>query len=58
MPGVMGIYNRSQYLPEKLDALNRWMDRLEELAKNTHLSPPGIKIRLTRKYFQLFSYKH
>ncbi|CAK8741328.1 Prophage integrase IntS [Sodalis praecaptivus] len=33
MPGVMGIYNRSQYLPEKLDALNRWMDRLEELAK-------------------------
>ncbi|CAK8743474.1 hypothetical protein SODG_006610 [Sodalis praecaptivus] len=33
MPGVMGIYNRSQYLPEKLDALNRWMDRLKELAK-------------------------
>ncbi|WP_406704771.1 tyrosine-type recombinase/integrase [Sodalis sp.] len=32
MPGVMGIYNRSQYLPEKLDALNRWVDRLDELA--------------------------
>ncbi|CAJ0997348.1 tyrosine-type recombinase/integrase [Sodalis praecaptivus] len=32
MPGVMGIYNWSQYLPEKLDALNRWVDRLDELA--------------------------
>ncbi|EGF7435720.1 TPA: tyrosine-type recombinase/integrase [Escherichia coli] len=27
--GVMAIYNRSQYLPEKLDALNKWMERLE-----------------------------
>lgn len=27
--GVMAVYNRSQYLPEKLDALNKWMDRLE-----------------------------
>lgn len=26
--GVMAVYNRSQYLPEKLDALNKWMDRL------------------------------
>jgi len=26
--GVMSVYNRSQYLPEKLDALNKWMERL------------------------------
>ncbi|MGG2141616.1 tyrosine-type recombinase/integrase [Symbiopectobacterium sp. RP] len=41
MPGVMGIYNRSQYLPEKLDALNRWMDRLDELAAKSVL-PGGL----------------
>ncbi|MCW8353477.1 MULTISPECIES: tyrosine-type recombinase/integrase [Citrobacter] len=29
--GVMAVYNRSQYLPEKLDALNKWMERLELL---------------------------
>ncbi|CAK8737402.1 hypothetical protein SODG_001125 [Sodalis praecaptivus] len=54
MPGVMGIYNRSQYLPEKLDALNRWMDRLDILAKNTHLSPPGIKNQSDEKIFSTF----
>ncbi|CAK8736856.1 Prophage integrase IntA [Sodalis praecaptivus] len=43
MPGVMGIYNRSQYLPEKLDALNRWMDRLDELAKKHPFIPAGNK---------------
>lgn len=32
--GVMAVYNRSQYLPEKLDALNKWIDRLELLADN------------------------
>lgn len=26
--GVMAVYNRSQYLPEKLDALNKWTERL------------------------------
>ena len=31
--GVAGIYNRSQYLPEKLNALTVWSDRLE-LLKN------------------------
>lgn len=41
MPGVMGIYNRSQYLPEKLDALNRWMDRLDALAAKSVL-PDGL----------------
>ncbi|MBG6243465.1 MAG: site-specific integrase [Candidatus Symbiopectobacterium sp. Dall1.0] len=41
MPGVMGIYNRSQYLPEKLEALNRWMDRLDELAAKSVL-PDGL----------------
>lgn len=34
LPGVMAIYNRSLYLPEKLDALNKWFDRLELLAGN------------------------
>lgn len=34
MPGVMAIYNRSLYLPEKLDALNKWFERLELLAGN------------------------
>lgn len=29
--GVFAIYNRSQYLPEKLEVLNRWLDRLELL---------------------------
>ena len=29
--GVAGIYNRSQYLTEKLDALNKWQDRLKLL---------------------------
>lgn len=29
--GVMAVYNRSQYLPEKLDALNKWMERLDVL---------------------------
>ena len=30
--GVMAVYNRSQYLPEKLDALNKWVERLDVLA--------------------------
>ncbi|MBG6242816.1 MAG: site-specific integrase [Candidatus Symbiopectobacterium sp. Dall1.0] len=32
--GVMAVYNRSQYLPEKLDALNKWLERLDVLAGN------------------------
>lgn len=32
--GVMAVYNRSQYLPEKLDALNRWLERQDLLAGN------------------------
>ncbi|WP_324029524.1 tyrosine-type recombinase/integrase [Pantoea sp. JZ2] len=31
--GVMAVYNRSQYMPEKLDALNKWMDRLNLLSE-------------------------
>lgn len=31
--GVMAVYNRSQYLPEKLDALNKWMDRLSLISE-------------------------
>lgn len=34
LPGVMAIYNRSLYLPEKLDALNKWYDRLELLTSD------------------------
>lgn len=30
--GVMAVYNRSQYLPEKLEALNKWIERLEILS--------------------------
>jgi hypothetical protein len=32
MPGVMAVYNLSQYMPEKLDALNMWCERLDLLA--------------------------
>lgn len=32
MPGVMAVYNLSQYMPEKLVALNMWCERLELLA--------------------------
>ncbi len=31
--GVFAVYNRGQYLPEKLEVLNRWIDRLELLAE-------------------------
>ncbi|MBQ0264825.1 site-specific integrase [Providencia rettgeri] len=34
LPGIMAIYNRSQYLPEKLDALNKWCERVDILAGN------------------------
>ncbi|PYA59583.1 integrase [Serratia marcescens] len=29
--GIMAVYNRSLYLPEKLDALNKWLDFLHEI---------------------------
>ncbi|MGV4935967.1 tyrosine-type recombinase/integrase [Serratia nematodiphila] len=32
MPGVMAVYNLSQYMPEKLVALNMWYERLSLLA--------------------------
>lgn len=28
----MAVYNRSLYLPEKLDVLNKWVERLDVLA--------------------------
>lgn len=34
MPGVMSVYNKSQYLPEKLAALDMWCERLGVLAGN------------------------
>ncbi|QWR91724.1 tyrosine-type recombinase/integrase [Cronobacter sakazakii] len=37
--GVMAVYNRSQYLPEKLDALDKWMERLDVLSdENSNVS--------------------
>lgn len=30
--GVMAVYNRSQYLPEKMDALNKWLERLDVIS--------------------------
>lgn len=32
MPGVMAVYNLSQYMPEKQEALNMWFERLGLLA--------------------------
>ncbi|GAB2932106.1 tyrosine-type recombinase/integrase [Hafnia psychrotolerans] len=32
MPSVMAVYNLSQYMPEKLEALNMWCERLSLLA--------------------------
>lgn len=31
LPGVMGIYNRSQQLDKKIDALNQWVNYLDSL---------------------------
>ncbi|MGN2398153.1 tyrosine-type recombinase/integrase, partial [Klebsiella quasipneumoniae] len=41
--GVMAVYNRSQYLPEKLDALNKWMDHLG-LVSNEHSNVTILKV--------------
>jgi len=35
--GVMAVYNRSQYLPEKLDALNQWMEQLNILSERNNI---------------------
>ncbi|HEC9485858.1 TPA: site-specific integrase [Salmonella enterica subsp. enterica serovar Orientalis] len=34
LPGVMAIYNKSLYIPEKLNALNIWFDKLEVISGN------------------------
>lgn len=31
MPGVMAVYNRSQYIPEKQLALDKWIKYLEKI---------------------------
>ncbi|MCV4872449.1 integrase, partial [Escherichia coli] len=31
MPGVMAVYNRSQYIPEKRLALDKWIKYLEKI---------------------------
>lgn len=35
--GVSGIYNRSQYLPEKMEALNKWLSYLSGMSSITKL---------------------
>jgi len=42
--GVMAIYNRSQYLPEKKQALNMWLERI------SLLSSPVENVALLRAY--------
>ncbi|EPI4694237.1 tyrosine-type recombinase/integrase [Morganella morganii] len=44
MPGVMAVYNHSQYMPDKLDALNKWYDRLCLLA-NPHGNIILLKVK-------------
>ncbi|UXI01132.1 tyrosine-type recombinase/integrase [Photobacterium sp. TY1-4] len=36
MPGIMAIYNRSQYLPEKAEALDKWVEWLELISTQPH----------------------
>lgn len=36
LAGVMAIYNRSQYIPEKKAALDMWVERLDLLADKPH----------------------
>ncbi|BEO53738.1 TPA: site-specific integrase [Serratia marcescens] len=43
MPGVMAIYNLSQYMPEKLMALNLWCERLEKISYE-HLNVTIFKV--------------
>lgn len=44
MPGVMAVYNLSQYMPEKLEALNMWCERLKLLA-GEHENVILLKVR-------------
>jgi hypothetical protein len=37
LPGVLGIYNHAEYLPEREDALNKWADRIELLAAENNV---------------------
>ncbi|MDM3520120.1 site-specific integrase [Citrobacter sp. Ca225] len=42
--GVMAVYNRSQYLPEKLDALNKWMERLD-IISDVHANVTILQVK-------------
>ncbi|BEN51575.1 tyrosine-type recombinase/integrase [Serratia nevei] len=44
MPGVMAIYNLSQYMPEKLMALNIWCERLDVIASE-HKNVVLLKVK-------------
>ena len=37
LPGVLGIYNHAEYLPERQAALRRWAERIESLADENNV---------------------
>jgi len=37
LPGVLGIYNHAEYLPERKAALEKWADRIEVLATENNV---------------------
>jgi integrase len=37
LPGVLGIYNHAEYLPERQAALNKWAERIELLASDKNV---------------------
>jgi integrase len=37
LPGVLGIYNHAEYLPERADALRRWAGHIEHLANERNV---------------------
>ncbi|NEM33134.1 integrase arm-type DNA-binding domain-containing protein [Escherichia coli] len=39
MQGVMAVYNRSEYMAEKTDALNKWVEWLDALASGDNVIP-------------------
>jgi integrase len=44
LPGVLGIYNHAEYLPERKAALDKWAERIEVLANERNV----IQIRFKR----------
>ena len=44
MQGVMAVYNRSEYMPEKAEALNKWVAWLDALASGGNVIPLNKKL--------------